>query len=637
MKHAAVRKLFQELGIPPEQLDVSKFQFLTRLHYWAADTVTHGKQAPWGEHEIDYVLFYAVDSKDQLTIQPHPEEVDDYKWVSVDDLKSMLLDKSLLFSPWFRLITQRWLYTWWDDLEVCLQPMNKHCDYVNIHCFDPPTEHWGGAGNAKPLFIVGDSSKKQGAYGKVVTHKESKIKQLMHIDEVWSAFTVLFLNPLKSNLDSKYIQESYDKDALAFCNDILVKVSRSFAAVIQQLPSHVLVDILVFYLVLRALDTIEDDTSNFESNQIKIAHLQKFHKTALLDPNWRMTGIGEGDERRLLESFPLCHKIYSTLPEQSRLIIADITERMANGMAEFVSKDLGQGTTDIQQYNLYCHFVAGLVGEGLSRLFAGSGLEKQEFAKEIRLSDQMGLFLQKTNIIRDYLEDYVDKRAFWPQSVWKKYSSNGDLGYFVNQNEVEVQRNAKACLNELVTDALELVPDCLRYMQKLECREIFRFCAIPQVMAIATLDKCYANLDVFSGVVKIRKGLSCKLILRTNTLTEVHETFYLFAKSILSTATRELSSGVEDPSHNRTVKICESIMSLTSNSMQLQTKKRLLGRTVALGLLGTAGYFWWYDRSQPKWLPSTLLGLAGISLRFAHTKPSSLLRTAESIKPLNKL
>ena len=29
----------------------------------------------------------------------------------------------------------------------------------------------------------------------------------------------------------------------------------------------------------------------------------------------------------------------------------------------------------------------------------------------------MGLLLQKTNIIRDYLEDYVDGRAFWPQEV----------------------------------------------------------------------------------------------------------------------------------------------------------------------------------------------------------------------------
>lgn len=33
------------------------------------------------------------------------------------------------------------------------------------------------------------------------------------------------------------------------------------------------------------------------------------------------------------------------------------------------------------------------------------------------LSNSMGLFLQKTNIIRDYLEDYIDGRAFWPQEV----------------------------------------------------------------------------------------------------------------------------------------------------------------------------------------------------------------------------
>jgi phytoene/squalene synthetase len=33
------------------------------------------------------------------------------------------------------------------------------------------------------------------------------------------------------------------------------------------------------------------------------------------------------------------------------------------------------------------------------------------------LANTMGLLLQKTNIIRDYLEDYVDGRAFWPQEV----------------------------------------------------------------------------------------------------------------------------------------------------------------------------------------------------------------------------
>lgn len=303
----------------------------------------------------------------------------------------------------------------------------------------------------------------------------------MRLDEVFSALTLLYIDPLKSNLEAKVIRQRFDVDDLAFCDEILVKVSRSFAAVIRQLPDATLVDILVFYLVLRALDTLEDDMFAYDSMEQKVEMLRGFHAKALSDPSWCVDGIGEGDEKRLLQEFPKCHRIYAALEPESRTIIADITKRMAFGMAEFVDKDLGQGTLNIEEYNRYCHFVAGLVGEGLSRLFAASKLESPSFAGQTHLSNQMGLFLQKTNIIRDYLEDYVDKRAFWPQTVWKKYSATGYLGYFTNHSDPVVRRKAVECLNELVTDAMELVPDCLEYMQKLRCSEIFRFCAIPQV------------------------------------------------------------------------------------------------------------------------------------------------------------
>jgi farnesyl-diphosphate farnesyltransferase len=359
------------------------------------------------------------------------------------------------------------------------------------------------------------------------------------------------------------VKESFNAADLKFCDDILCKVSRSFAAVIRQLPPSLLVDVLIFYLVLRALDTVEDDMTAFESNEIKIGHLMEFHKTALSDPKWTMTGVGEADERRLLEEFPKCHSVFAALKPQSREVIMDITKRMAEGMAEYVGKDLGQGTLDIAEYNRYCHFVAGLVGEGLSRLFAASGLENEKMGKELFLSDQMGLFLQKTNIIRDYLEDYVDGRAFWPQSVWKKYSKSGDLGYFAKEDDEIVKTQSLYCVNDLVTDALQLVPDCLKYLANIQNPEVFRFCAIPQVMAIATLDKCFHNRDVFTGVVKIRKGMSCKLINNTNDAAGVHSVFHEFAKSIAKQAMKAKAGGFEDPSYDRTMIVCEKIISLT--------------------------------------------------------------------------
>eukprot|EP00529_Nitzschia_sp_RCC80_P013975 CAMPEP_0113510930 /NCGR_PEP_ID=MMETSP0014_2-20120614/38408_1 /TAXON_ID=2857 /ORGANISM="Nitzschia sp." /LENGTH=745 /DNA_ID=CAMNT_0000406933 /DNA_START=17 /DNA_END=2251 /DNA_ORIENTATION=+ /assembly_acc=CAM_ASM_000159 len=626
-KYAAIRKLDHELGIPASDLPVGKFKFLTRLHYWAADTVTHGDESPWGEHEIDYVLFFCVKSKSELTVKPHPDEVDACKWVTRQGLIDMMQDKSLLFSPWFRLICKKWLLdSWWANLETTMTT-DKYCDFVNIHRFDPPKEHLGGLGKAGPLFDApteGDASKKQGAYGKLKTHKESKLKQISHIDEVFAAVYFLYVKPLKSNLDTEYIRESFGADDLAFCDEILVKVSRSFAAVIRQLPSTMLVDILIFYLVLRALDTIEDDTTSFPSQEVKIKHLLNFHKTALGDPTWTMDGVGEADEKRLLQNFDKCHRVFAKLREPSRRVIADIAQRMATGMAEFVSKDLGQGTTDVDQYNRYCHFVAGLVGEGLSRLFSASGLEKASFASELYLSDQMGLFLQKTNIIRDYLEDYVDHRAFWPQTIWKKYSKSGDLGYFTNQDDPEVRKNSLACLNELVTDALELVPDCLSYMSKLQCAEIFRFCAIPQVMAIATLEYCYANSNVFTGVVKIRKGSSCKLILNTNNLDEVHDTFYHFANRLLKTANTNRAKGVDDPSYARTVKICETIMETTSPAKtRLDKARRMPLIASSILVAGVGATMLKSDRPSSK-TPLWQQGLLLLALGVATFGPSMI-------------
>jgi hypothetical protein len=166
----------------------------------------------------------------------------------------------------------------------------------------------------------------------------------------------------------------------------------------------------------------------------------------------------------------------------------------------------------------------------------------------------MGLFLQKTNIIRDYLEDFVDKRAFWPQEVWRKYTVTGDLGELARP---EARDRAVACLNELVTNALECVPECMQYMTMLRTEEVFRFCAIPQVMAIATLAELYNNPKVFTGVVKIRKGMAAKLILDTKTTGGVHKWFYVLARDIMNRIPEN------DPSADKTRRICKYIMNIT--------------------------------------------------------------------------
>lgn len=288
---------------------------------------------------------------------------------------------------------------------------------------------------------------------------------------------------------------------------------------------------------------------------VKIEHLNNFYKTALVTDGWSMQNVGKGDEKLLLERFGDCVAVYKQLPSASREVIADITRRMGQGMALYVGKDLGQGTVKTKDYDEYCHYVAGLVGEGLSRLFSCTGYEAEDVAGVSKtLANTMGLFLQKTNIIRDYLEDYVDGRAFWPQEIWQQYAVSSDLGEFA---QPAARGRAVACLNHLVTNALECVPECLEYMKMLHTEEIFRFCAIPQVMAIATLAELYDNPKVFTGVVKIRKGTAASLILDTKSEEGLHKWFNIYARDIL----RRVPPS--DPSAEHTKLICRKIIALT--------------------------------------------------------------------------
>lgn len=116
---AAVRKLEHELGIPQEETKTrGQFHFLNRIHYMAPSN------EPWGEHEIDYILFYRLGQDQKITVDPNVNEVRDFKWVTAEELKSMFEDPSLKFTPWFKLICESYLYQWWEQLKDLSQVEN---------------------------------------------------------------------------------------------------------------------------------------------------------------------------------------------------------------------------------------------------------------------------------------------------------------------------------------------------------------------------------------------------------------------------------------------------------------------------------------------------------------------------------
>lgn len=218
-------------------------------------------------------------------------------------------------------------------------------------------------------------------------------------------------------------------DTYAECFHYLNYTSRSFAAVVQALDEELRMPICIFYLVLRGLDTVEDDMTIPLERRVQV--LNAFWKY-LDEPGWKFTEstyityifwemelkiLDSPSEKDgiLLQNFHVVIDQYLKLKPQYQSPIQEICQKMGKGMAEFANK---KKVSSIKEWNLYCHYVAGLVGIGLCRMFAVSGLEDPDIADCEDLANSMGLFLQKVNIIRDYLEDLNDGRTFWPEEVW---------------------------------------------------------------------------------------------------------------------------------------------------------------------------------------------------------------------------
>jgi farnesyl-diphosphate farnesyltransferase len=194
-------------------------------------------------------------------------------------------------------------------------------------------------------------------------------------------------------------------------------------------------------------------------------------------------------------------------------VIQDITAKMGAGMADFAALATPEQpvaeVNSLADYDLYCHYVAGLVGEGLSGLFASSGKEREWIADQLTLSNSMGMLLQKTNIFRDIKEDVDEGRGFWPRAIWGKHGFNSMAELLDPARE----REALFASSEMVLDALRHAVDALDYMTLLKTQSVFNFVAIPAVMAIATLERCFMNPDILKKNVKIRRGEAIRVSL----------------------------------------------------------------------------------------------------------------------------
>lgn len=280
-----------------------------------------------------------------------------------------------------------------------------------------------------------------------------------------------------------------------YCQEILPRVSRTFALNIVQLEGDIYKAVLLGYLFFRIADTFEDDAFQNEAQKIKALHnyaeVFRGNKTLRerldLYQSLEFNCLAESPAKELIENGEKVLRYYFTLPNIYREIIDPHIARTSEGMAKFQKRKLQGNDKVFQLQNLaeleeYCYQVAGIVGEMLTRLFC---LEKNISPLKSELEKyqaQFGLALQVTNIVKNYPEDLARGWCYIPASITEKYG-------IILDRKTPQPVVPKEILDELTPTILGYFDSTLKYIKFIPQSErpIRMFCIIAFVLAYNTL------------------------------------------------------------------------------------------------------------------------------------------------------
>ena len=292
------------------------------------------------------------------------------------------------------------------------------------------------------------------------------------------------------------VVSTHDNDLsdLDFQQQLLERVSRSFAFTIPQLPGALRSIVTNAYLLCRVTDTIEDENALttdqkrfFWGELIAIvsdnASPTKFASELLP----LLSNATSSAERELIRSLDHIIRVTRSLNEQEREALKRCVMTMCAGMEVFQERKSSQGLRSSSDFNDYCYYVAGVVGEFLTQLFCDySGEISKRRTALMNLSVSFGQGLQMTNILKDLWKDQ-DRGVCWlPQDVFKK------MGYDLAGLFRECYHDGFGKgLSELIAIAHSHLKNALAYTLLLPRSEkgLRKFCLWAIGMAIFTLRK----------------------------------------------------------------------------------------------------------------------------------------------------
>ena len=312
---------------------------------------------------------------------------------------------------------------------------------------------------------------------------------------------------------------------------LLEGVSRTFALTIPQLPDSLCRAIANAYLLCRIVDTIEDEVSLSAEQKKHFCHaFISVVKTGLCSEDFAAElapllsrEITLPSEHVLIRVIPRVIRITRQFDEAQVDALSTCVETMAEGMPLFQAENMKNGLVKLADLDKYCYYVAGCVGEMLTKLFCHYSPKIAERHDEMfALAASFGQGLQMTNILKDIWDDAERGVCWLPQDVFS------EVGFDLKKlNAHTNDANFKMGLEHLISIAHNHLVNALKFTQLIPSHEtgIRNFCLWALGMAVLTLKKIKQNLGFTrSDQVKITRNsvkstiLATKLIGRNNSL-----------------------------------------------------------------------------------------------------------------------
>lgn len=198
-------------------------------------------------------------------------------------------------------------------------------------------------------------------------------------------------------------------------------VSRTYAIVIPMLPRELAEAVGLAYLLMRVVDTVEDDPAL--ADEARLTHFAElaalFADESAPTPAALVAIAGETDaERELMQALPEVMARLHGLPEAYRTAAFDCAREMMVGVRQFLARAAERGrpypaVRDADEMREYCYYVAGVVGVMLNRMMAHY-LRMPHLCELRDLSIELGVGLQLVNVLKDALKDAKHNRRYLP-------------------------------------------------------------------------------------------------------------------------------------------------------------------------------------------------------------------------------